>query len=172
MTTNAGELSPTEWVRDQTEQILRSGTTDGVTVLDRPVVLITMTGAKSGKLRLVPLMRVEHDGTYAIIASKGGAPEHPTWYGNVIANPTVTLQDGTAVGRFSARQVQGAERQSWWDRAVAAYPPFIEYQQKTERLIPVIVLAPIGATVRASAAECTDWPSMATSALRLTRPMT
>jgi F420H(2)-dependent quinone reductase len=143
MTDNAGELSPTEWVRDQTEQILRSGTTDGVTVLDRPVVLITMTGAKTGKQRLVPLMRVEHGGHYAIIASKGGAPEHPTWYGNVVANPTVTLQDGTAVGHFKAREVDGAERAAWWDRAVAAYPPYTEYQDNTQRRIPVIVLEPV-----------------------------
>jgi deazaflavin-dependent oxidoreductase (nitroreductase family) len=143
MTDNAGELSPTEWVRDQTEQILRSGTTDGVTVLDRPVVLITMTGAKTGKQRLVPLMRVEHEGQYAIIASKGGAPEHPTWYGNVTANPTVTLQDGARVGRFKAREVDGAERVAWWDRAVAAYPPYTEYQENTQRRIPVIVLEPV-----------------------------
>jgi deazaflavin-dependent oxidoreductase (nitroreductase family) len=142
MTDNAGELSPTEWVRDQTEQILRSGTTEGVTVLDRPVVLITMTGAKTGKQRLVPLMRVEHDGRYAIIASKGGAPEHPTWYSNVTANPTVTLQDGTTVGTFKAREVDAAERATWWGRAVAAYPPYTEYQEKTQRRIPVIVLEP------------------------------
>jgi deazaflavin-dependent oxidoreductase (nitroreductase family) len=142
MTDNAGELSPTEWVRDQTEQILRSGTTDGVTVLDRPVVLITMTGAKTGKQRLVPLMRVEHDGRYAIIASKGGAPEHPTWYRNVTANPTVTLQDGTTVGTFKAREVEAAERAAWWDRAVEAYPPYTEYQENTQRRIPVLVLEP------------------------------
>jgi deazaflavin-dependent oxidoreductase (nitroreductase family) len=141
--TTTGELSPTEWVRDQTEQILRNGTTEGVTVQGRPVVLITMTGAKTGKERLVPLMRVEHDGHYAIVASKGGAPEHPTWYRNVTANPTVTLQDGTTVGTFRAREVHGAERAAWWDRAVEAYPPYAEYQQKTERLIPVLVLEPV-----------------------------
>jgi deazaflavin-dependent oxidoreductase (nitroreductase family) len=144
MTDNAGELSPTEWVRDQTEQILRSGTTEGVTVLDRPVVLITMTGAKTGKQRLVPLMRVEHDGRYAIIASKGGAPEHPTWYRNVTANPTVTLQDGTTVGTFKAREVEATERAAWWDRAVEAYPPYTEYQENTQRRIPVLVLEPAG----------------------------
>jgi deazaflavin-dependent oxidoreductase (nitroreductase family) len=142
MTDSADELSPTEWVRDQTEQILRSGTTEGVTVLDRPVVLITMIGARSGKQRLVPLMRVEHDGRYAIIASKGGAPENPTWYRNVTANPTVTLQDGTSVGKFKAREVDGAERDAWWHRAVAAYTPFTEYQKNTQRRIPVIVLEP------------------------------
>jgi deazaflavin-dependent oxidoreductase (nitroreductase family) len=144
MTSKTAELSPTEWVRDQTEQILRTGTTDGVTVLDRPIVLFTTIGAKSGKQRLVPLMRVEHDGRYAMVASKGGAPEHPVWYANVVANPTVTVQDGTAVGTYVAREVQGAERTAWWDRAVAAYPPYAEYQQKTQRQIPVFVLEPVG----------------------------
>lgn len=124
--------------------MLRTGTTDGVTVLDRPVVLVTTTGAKSGKQRLVPLMRVEHDGCYALVASKGGAPEHPTWYGNVSANPDVTLQDGTAVGRFRAREVHAEDRESWWERAVAAYPPYADYQQATSRRIPVLVLEPAG----------------------------
>jgi deazaflavin-dependent oxidoreductase (nitroreductase family) len=142
MTTNAGELSPTEWVRGQTEEILRTGTTDGVSVLDRPIVLITVTGAKTGKPRLVPLMRVEHAGHYAMVASKGGAPEHPIWYGNVTANPLVTLQDGATVGFFKAREVQGAERDTWWGRAVEAFPSYAEYQQKTTRQIPVIVLEP------------------------------
>jgi deazaflavin-dependent oxidoreductase (nitroreductase family) len=144
MTTNtAGELSPSDWVRDHTEQILRTGTTDGVTVFDRPVVLFTIVGAKSGKKRLVPLMRVEHDGVYALVASKGGAPEHPAWYGNVKANPDVTLQDGTEVGQYRVREVHGDERQTWWDRAVAAYPPYTEYQTKTDRLIPVLVAEPV-----------------------------
>lgn len=142
MTTNV-ELSPTEWVRDQTEQILRTGTTEGVTVYDRPIVLFTTTGAKSGKQRLVPLMRVEHDGAYAMVGSRGGAPEHPAWYGNVKANPAVTVQDGAAVGQFRAREVQGDERAAWWDRAVAAFPPYAEYQAKTERLIPVLVVEPV-----------------------------
>jgi F420H(2)-dependent quinone reductase len=141
MNANA-ELSPTEWVRDQTDQILRTGTTDGVTVYDRPVVLFTVIGAKSGKERLVPLMRVEHQGSYAMIASKGGAPEHPAWYANVRANPEVTLQDGTAVAKYTVREVDGAEREEWWARAVEAYPPYAEYQQKTDRLIPVLVVEP------------------------------
>lgn len=144
MTTDrAGELSPTEWVRDQTAQILRTGTTDGVTVQDRPVVLVTTTGAKSGKQRLVPLMRVEHEGRYALVASKGGAPDHPTWFGNVSTNPEVTLQDGTAAGRFRAREVHAEERSSWWERAVAAYPPYADYQRATDRRIPVLVLEPV-----------------------------
>lgn len=141
MNTNA-ELSPTQWVRDQTDQILRTGTTDGVTVYDRPVVLVTVIGAKSGKERLVPLMRVEHQGRYAMIASKGGAPAHPAWYANVRANPEVTLQDGTAVAKYTVRELDGAEREEWWARAVEAYPPYAEYQQKTDRLIPVLVVEP------------------------------
>ncbi len=139
----AGELSPTVWVREQTAQILRTGTTDGVTVQHLPVVLVTMTGAKSGKQRLVPLMRVEHEGRYALVASKGGAPEHPTWFGNVAANPVVTLQDGTTAGRFSAREVHADERSAWWERAVEAYPPYADYQRATERRLPVLVLEPI-----------------------------
>lgn len=143
MTTKlAGELSPSDWVRDQTEQILRTGTTDGVTVYDRPIVLFGMIGAKSGKARLVPLMRVEHDGSYAMVASKGGAPEHPAWYANVKANPAVTLQDGEVVDTFQAREVSGEERAAWWDRAVEAFPPYAEYQGKTDRLIPVFVVEP------------------------------
>ena len=139
------ELSPTEWVRDQTEQILSTGTTDGVHVLDRPVVLITMHGAKSGKLRKVPLMRVEHDGVYAVVASKGGAPQHPVWYHNLKANPVVDLQDGTITRDFRAREVDGEERDIWWKRSVDAYPPYADYQKKTDRLIPVFVLEPVGA---------------------------
>lgn len=136
------ELSPTEWVRKQTEQILTTGTTDGVHVYDRPVVLVHTRGAKSGKTRLVPLMRVEHDGVYAIVASKGGAPDNPVWYGNVRAHPDVTVQDGTTTGAFVAREISGDERALWWERSVAAYPPYADYQVKTDRLIPVFVLEP------------------------------
>jgi deazaflavin-dependent oxidoreductase (nitroreductase family) len=143
MTQNA-ELSPTDWVREQTQKILEQGTTEGVTVMDRPIVLVTTTGAKSGKQRYVPVMRVEHDGSYAMIASKGGTPEHPAWYHNVVANPEVTVQDGTLTGTFVAREVSGTERQDWWDRSVAAYPPYAEYQEKTSRVIPVFVLEPKG----------------------------
>jgi F420H(2)-dependent quinone reductase len=141
MTQNV-ELSPTDWVRQQTEKILEEGTTEGVTIMDRPVVLVTLTGAKSGKQRYVPVMRVEHDGKYAMVASKGGAPEHPAWYHNVKANPTVTLQDGVDSGTFVASEVTGATREEWWERAVAAYPPYAEYQTKTDRAIPVFVLEP------------------------------
>ena len=136
------EISPEGWVRDQTEKILSSGTTEGVQVLDRPIVLVTVRGAKSGKLRYTPVMRVEHDGSYAMFASKGGAPENPAWYANVVANPHVELQDGTVVKDYDAREVSGAERDDWWERGVAAYPPYAEYQTKTDRLIPVFVLEP------------------------------
>lgn len=140
MTENA-ELSPTGWVRDQTEKILEQGTTDGVEVLDRPIVLFTTTGAKSGKQRYVPLMRVEEDGRYAMVASKGGDPQHPSWYFNVKANPTVTVQDGDKVAEnLTARELEGAEREHWWKLAVEAYPPYAEYQTKTTRLIPVFVV--------------------------------
>jgi F420H(2)-dependent quinone reductase len=134
------ELSPTDWVREQTERILEQGTTDGVEVLDRPVVLVTTTGAKSGKHRYVPLMRVEKDGRYAMVASKGGDPAHPSWYFNVQANPAVKLQDGDKIVSLTARELDGAERRQWWERAVEAYPPYAEYQTKTTRLIPVFVL--------------------------------
>ncbi|BBY89060.1 MULTISPECIES: nitroreductase family deazaflavin-dependent oxidoreductase [Mycolicibacterium] len=134
------ELSPTEWVREQTERILAQGTTDGVEVMDRPVVLFTTTGAKSGKKRYVPLMRVEENGRYAMVASKGGDPQHPSWYHNVKANPTVTVQDGEKVFTLTAREIDGAEREHWWKLAVEAYPPYAEYQTKTDRQIPVFVL--------------------------------
>jgi deazaflavin-dependent oxidoreductase (nitroreductase family) len=134
------ELSPRDWVREQTEQILQQGTTDGVEILDRPVVLITVTGAKSGKQRYVPLMRVEKEGRYAMVASKGGAPAHPSWYFNVKANPAVTVQDGEKVVALSARELEGSEREQWWRAAVEAYPPYAEYQTKTARQIPVFVL--------------------------------
>lgn len=134
------ELSPTEWVRDHTAKILEQGTTDGVEVLARPIVLFTTTGAKSGKKRYVPLMRVEEDGKYAMVASKGGDPANPSWYFNVKANPTVTAQDGDKVATLTAREVSGDERARWWELAVAAFPPYAEYQTKTDRLIPVFVL--------------------------------
>ncbi len=135
-------ISPEGWVRDQTEKILETGTTDGVTVYDRPIVLVTIRGARSGKLRYTPLMRVEHDGRYAVVASKGGAPDHPTWYHNLVANPHVEVQDGTVTREYDAREATGEERATWWERSVAAYPPYAEYQEKTDRRIPVFVLEP------------------------------
>jgi F420H(2)-dependent quinone reductase len=140
--TGEREISPEGWVRDQTEKILETGTTEGVEVFDRPIVLVTIRGAKSGKLRYTPLMRVEHDGRYALVASKGGAPEHPLWYHNLTANPHVELQDGTVTKEYDARELSGDERAAWWERSVAAYPPYAEYQEKTDRQIPVFVLEP------------------------------
>jgi deazaflavin-dependent oxidoreductase (nitroreductase family) len=136
------ELSPEGWVREQTQKILETGTTEGVDIKGSPVVLITMRGAKSGKLRKVPLMRVEHEGRYAIVASLGGAPKHPVWYHNVKADPHVELQDGTVTKDFVAREVTGDEKAQWWERAVAAYPDYADYQRKTDRQIPVFVLDP------------------------------
>jgi F420H(2)-dependent quinone reductase len=139
------EISPTGWVREQTEKIFETGTTDSVGINGMSVVLLTTRGAKSGKLRKVPLMRVEHDGLYAIVASLGGAPKHPVWYHNVKADPKVDLQDGTETNDFVAREVTGEEKAVWWERAVAAYPPYADYQKKTTRQIPVFVLEPVAA---------------------------
>jgi deazaflavin-dependent oxidoreductase (nitroreductase family) len=136
------KLSPTEWVQEQTKKILETGTTEGILVLGKPIVLLTVRGAKTGALRYTPVMRVEHGGSYAVVASKGGAPEHPTWYYNIKAHPEIVLQDGTEVKDYVAREVDGAERAEWWERAVAAYPSYAEYQEKTDRQIPVFVLDP------------------------------
>ena len=132
--------SPSQWVREQVEQYESSGGTAGTTMRGMPVVVVTMRGARSGKVRKVPVMRVEHGGAYAVVASKGGAPEHPLWYYNLVANPGVELQDGPDRREVTARQVDGDERVLWWDRAVAAYPDYAEYQQRTQRQIPVFVL--------------------------------
>jgi len=105
-----------------------------------PVVVITSRGARSGKLRKNPVMRVEKDGVYAAVASKGGAPEHPSWYANFVAHPVVQLQDGPEAGLFRARIATGAERAEWWERCVAQYAPYAEYQEKTDREIPVFLL--------------------------------
>lgn len=137
------EPSPAAWARDQVELYERSGGTDGLTLRGRPVVLLTSVGAKSGKLRKTPLMRVEHNGSYALVASKGGAPRHPVWYHNLVAHPLVELQDGPAKGDYQAREVSGAERDEWWSRAVEAWPDYASYQESTTRVIPVFVLAPV-----------------------------
>ena len=136
-------ISRVDWVRKQTEQILDSGTTDGVEISGREVVLLKIRGRKTGNLHWVPLMRVEHDGRYAIVASVGGGPKHPTWYHNVVANPHVELQDGTVTQDYTAREVTGDEKAAWWERAVEAYPEYAVYQTRTEREIPVFVLDPI-----------------------------
>jgi deazaflavin-dependent oxidoreductase (nitroreductase family) len=136
-------LSPEGWVREQTEKILETGTTKSVSITGRAVILLTTRGVKSGKLRKVPLMRVEHDGRYSIVASLGGAPKHPVWYHNVKAEPHVELQDDTVTRDYRAREVTGDEKALWWDRAVEAYPAYADYQKKTNREIPVFVLEPI-----------------------------
>src|SRR5215471_7060775 len=141
-----GEYGPSTraWVRDQVELYEGSGGTQGTTLRDTglPVVIITNRGARSGKLRKTPVIRVEHDGRYAAIASQGGAPTHPRWYYNLRSDPLVELQDGPRRRDMIAREVAGDERAQWWERAVAAYPPYAEYQQKTARQIPVFVLEP------------------------------
>jgi F420H(2)-dependent quinone reductase len=138
------EPSPRRWVRDQVDLFEGSSGTEGTTLLDTglPVVIVTSLGAKTGKVRKTPLMRVEHDGRYAAVASLGGAPKNPVWYYNLKANPRVQLQDGPMRSDLIARELSGSERDEWWQRAVAAYPPYAEYQTKTTRLIPVFVLEP------------------------------
>lgn len=136
------EPSATGWVRTQVEQILHQGTTDGVTIRDLPVVLMTYRGAKTGRIRKTPVMRVEHEGRYAAVASMGGAPTNPQWYASLRAEPVVDLQDGSVTREYRAHEVFGDEKALWWRRAVEAYPPYADYQRKTDRQIPVFVLQP------------------------------
>ena len=137
-----GEYEPStmDWARKQAELLERSGGTEGTTLNGMPVVLMT---TKGNKLRKTPLMRVEHDGEYAVVASLGGAPKHPVWYYNVKAEPLVELQDGPDKADYLAREVSGDEKAVWWDRAVAAYPDYADYQRKTDREIPVFVLTKV-----------------------------
>lgn len=139
------EPSPVQWVREQVETYEASGGERGNTLRDSglPVVILTNRGASSGKIRKTPLMRVEHDGQYVVIASKGGAPEHPLWYANLLAHPHVEFQDGPRKQDLQARELSGDERMAWWDRAVEAFPPYAEYQTKTDREIPVLLLEPL-----------------------------
>ncbi len=136
------EASPSQWVRDQVELYERTGGAEGNTLRDTglPVIIVTTRGNKSGKIRKTPLMRVEHDGEYALVASQGGAPTHPVWYYNLTTDPeSVTIQDGPAPFAVSVREVEDDERAIWWERAVTAFPPYAQYQLKTERRIPVFV---------------------------------
>ena len=137
-----GEYAPStsDWARKQAELFESSGGAQGNELRGMPVIVLTSVGAKSGLLRKTALMRVEHDGQYAVVASLGGAPKHPVWYFNLKANPLVELQDGAEKHAYLAREVEGDERAEWWERAVAAFPNYAEYQQKTDRLIPVFVL--------------------------------
>lgn len=143
-----GEYEPSsmQWVRDQVAEYEASGGTRANTLLDTgmPVIIVTMRGRNSGKLRKIALMRVEHDGEYALVASFGGAPHHPVWYHNLIADPHVMIQDGPEPFDAVVREVSGEEKATWWARAVAAYPPYEEYQANTSRQIPVLVATPTG----------------------------
>lgn len=139
-----GEYFPSTsgWVREQVEAYERSGGREANTLRDTgiPVIIVTMRGKSSGSVRKIALMRVEHGGEYALVASRGGHPEHPAWYHNLTANPDeVTIQDGPEPFPVTVREVTGEERAAWWDRAVAVFAPYTEYQQKTDRQIPVLV---------------------------------
>jgi deazaflavin-dependent oxidoreductase (nitroreductase family) len=139
-----GEYEPSawDWVREQVEEYEASGGERANTLMDTglPIVIVTMRGHKSGKIRKQAVMRVEHEGEYALVASVGGAPKNPSWYRNLTADPTaLMIQDGPEPHDYVAREVEGEERRVWWDRAVEAYPPYAEYQEKTDRVIPVFV---------------------------------
>jgi F420H(2)-dependent quinone reductase len=135
--------SPLDWSREQADKYIESGGTDGTDLQGQPVILLTTVGAKTGKLRKTPLMRVERNGEYAVVASLGGAPKNPVWYYNIAKNPRVELQDGAVTGDYDAREVFGEEKAAWWERAVAAWPDYAKYQTKTDRQIPVFVLTPV-----------------------------
>ena len=148
MTILQGEYEPStwDWVREQVAEYEASGGQRANTLMDTgmPIVVVTTRGAKSKKIRKSPVMRVEHDGEYALIASKGGMPDNPDWYHNLKAHPDeILLQDGPAPFRVTVRELEGDERALWWDRSVAAYPPYAEYQENTDRLIPVLVATPV-----------------------------
>jgi deazaflavin-dependent oxidoreductase (nitroreductase family) len=138
----SGEYAPStsDWARENAEKYMESGGTEGTELQGKPVILLTTIGAKSGKLRKTPLMRVEHNGEYAVVASLGGAPQNPVWYYNIKANPRVELQDGAETHDYDAREVLGDEKAPWWERAVQAWPDYANYQKKTDRQIPVFVL--------------------------------
>jgi F420H(2)-dependent quinone reductase len=142
-----GEYEPSafDFSRDQVEAYERTGGAEGSDNQGRPVIVLTSVGAKTGKLRKTPLMRVEHDGRYAVVASLGGAPKHPVWYYNLTANPHVELQDGAVKKDYQAAEVDGAEYDAWFERAVATWPDYAEYQKKTTRKMPIFVLTPFEA---------------------------
>jgi deazaflavin-dependent oxidoreductase (nitroreductase family) len=136
------EPSPWKFAADQVALYEATGGVEGGTLQGKAVVILSTPGRHSGKVRKTPLMRVEHNGAYAVVASMGGAPKHPVWYLNLIASPAVTLQDGRNVYEMGAREVHGDEKARWWALAVAAWPPYTDYQAKTDRQIPVVVLEP------------------------------
>jgi deazaflavin-dependent oxidoreductase (nitroreductase family) len=141
-----GEYEPSrwDWVRDQVEEYEASGGAEGATLRETglPIVIVTTRGRRTGKVRKFAVMRVEHDGEYAIIGSKGGAPEHPGWYHNLVADPNVMVQDGPEPFDAVVRLVSGDERAQWWERGVELFPPYAEYAEKTDREIPVFVASP------------------------------
>ena len=141
----SGEYEPSTsgWARKQAERYEATNGAKGGELQGRPVIVLTSKGAKTGKIRKTPLMRVEHEGTYAVVASLGGAPRHPVWYHNLKAHPHVELQDGATKRDYKAREVSGEEKAVWWEHAVAAWPDYAKYQTKTERQIPVFVLEPV-----------------------------
>jgi deazaflavin-dependent oxidoreductase (nitroreductase family) len=141
----SGEYAPStsDWAREQAEQIEASGGTEGYELQGMRVIVLTSVGAKTGKLRKTALMRVEHDGEYAVVGSLGGAPKNPVWVYNLRKHPHVELQDGAEKHDYTAREVSGEERELWWERSVAAFPNYAGYQTKTSRLIPVFVLTRI-----------------------------
>jgi deazaflavin-dependent oxidoreductase (nitroreductase family) len=132
-----------DWVADQVQEYEESGGTSGLTQMGKPVVVVSMRGRRTGSVRKAPVMRVEHEGAYAVIASKGGADSNPGWYHNIVADPHVTLQDGPTVSDMVAREVHGDERSDWWARALDVWPSYADYEKKTDRLIPVFVLEPV-----------------------------
>ncbi|GGC02561.1 nitroreductase family deazaflavin-dependent oxidoreductase [Cellulomonas carbonis] len=137
--------SPSDWARQQAETFEATNGAEANTLRGVPIVVITSVGASSGKLRKTPLMRVEHDGEYVAVASKGGAPEHPTWYRNFLTSPFVELQDGPTRRDYRVRELSGAERETWWERAVAVWPDYAQYQANTDRQIPLLLLTPVDA---------------------------
>ena len=136
------EPSPSRYAREQVERYEATNGEQGGDMRGRPVIVLTSVGAKTGKVRKTPLMRVEHEGTYAVVASLGGAPEHPVWYHNLKADPHVEVQDRATKRDYTAREVFGDEKAVWWERAVATWPDYANYQRKTDREIPVFVLEP------------------------------
>jgi len=137
------EPSPSDWARKQAERYEATDGEKGGDLRGRPVIVLTSVGAKTGKIRKTPLMRVEHRGTYAVVASLGGAPQHPVWYHNLKAHPHVELRDRATKRDYTAREVFGDEKADWWARAVSTWPDYATYQEKTDRQIPVFVLEPI-----------------------------
>jgi deazaflavin-dependent oxidoreductase (nitroreductase family) len=135
--------SPDDFSREQAELFERTNGAEGNEMQGKPIIVLTTLGARSGKIRKTPLMRVEHDGEYLVVASKGGAPEHPTWYHNIVGAPLVELQDGPVRKDYTPRELSGQEREIWWERAVEAWPAYADYATKTDRLIPVFLLTPV-----------------------------